>query len=856
VTRWTDTVAQASPLPDIHYITVDSTSGNAISNDTASSQIPMTTPDQVDTTRLNGIEMVLNNAFFTHRAVVKSTSNIAGNLTRIFVLNAPGNPVRDDLFGQTLSTSNLTNTLNPGSSYYLENSKDFCNYKGEWFLDTPNVGGSTAVNTLYYFPGSPAGFLNSSGGASNNPNDAAFYVPRVTTLLSIKGIKGNNASRPNDIEFRGLVFEMDNWTDITTQGGAFLRSKICPQHFAPQNTVHVEYADKIRFTGNTFRHTGGAGALSFYRGVKDSEIVNNLFYDLAGNGIEMDARFTSDPTTGEASGRTPITLVNETPDVWTNRNLISQNIIQRFGQDYFHGAGCYMSETFNTVCEWNDISDAAYEGIHLGPYLQNAGYDNRPEPNNAVWHNNIHDVMRLLSDGGAFYIQGNQGTGDGTLDAGSSWIAFNHIHQIKRSRWSEKFGPSTNLRYWPVRGLYLDQGSSGMLIQENYMEPMGTEKTDGLAADPLLERVGINTVDLGVADSIKKATRLAYKTNDPDYTPSPAAASDHQILAPTFSSLVSTEQSALRNEINVNAGSISLKNLCRSDVLSPIIPTSGSSPAPSLNSRTAVTDGSLASSSLCVIGNDTTVDPHLLFDLGSPRRIGSIELVSRQDAIDNYDSRRNIVVEATTRTSTGALDNANWRVLGETGPWSFPQKGTFVMPVNTTTDLQFIRVKRKGSGVFTLAECRIMWRERRNVALDRPCTGTGANFSQATDGNIDTGWGDAVSSSPFWQVDLVRPYVIDIVEIVPRTNINANTNERKNFEVWAANAEADFNTARSVRLGSQDDTDFGLNSTWSTSPRQQLLLNTAYRFVRFIKKPSSTNPATRLGAAEIRVYGR
>jgi hypothetical protein len=91
-------------------------------------------------------------------------------------------------------------------------------------------------------------------------------------------------------------------------------------------------------------------------------------------------------------------------------------------------------------------------------------------------------------------------------------------------------------------------------------------------------------------------------------------------------------------------------------------------------------------------------------DLGSPMRIESVELVSRQD-IDQPETRRNFQVEVSNDPLFVAFG-----VLGSQGGTSFPHQGTWTGSWSSPQSFRYVRVRKLVSEIFFIAELRVWGR--------------------------------------------------------------------------------------------------------------------------------------------------
>ena len=102
------------------------------------------------------------------------------------------------------------------------------------------------------------------------------------------------------------------------------------------------------------------------------------------------------------------------------------------------------------MIDHNEIKDLPYSGISVGWM-----WDTIPTPcmENAINANHIHHIMKILHDGGGIYSLG--------LQPGSR-ITGNLIHSVP-----------TNVAGAESNGMFLDEGSSELLIENNIIYDIG-----------------------------------------------------------------------------------------------------------------------------------------------------------------------------------------------------------------------------------------------------------------------------------------------------------------------------------------------------------------------------------------------
>lgn len=309
---------------------------------------------------------------------------------------------------------------------WWENAYEFLDEPGEWYLNP-------VTKVLYYIP------LD-----GEDMNTADVELPVLETLVDASG----DVSQPvSYIGFDGISFMYATWLAPSTSDGYALdqsgfhltgtghASNLIghdPDTTRMPGNVSFNYAQYVTFQNSTVTHMGGAG-LNFGTGSQNNQIVNNTFNDISGTGIQLGGNTAEDsrPTTASQL---------------TSDNLISNNLVEYIGQEFYDTAGIYIGFTTRTTVEHNDIQHVPWSGIAIGwgwALLDPGGFVGVPNgtPNmwgtfttptvalgNQILHNHIQYFLEKLWDGGAIYSTGFQGTSmeDGQL------IAWN-VAENKRS---------------------------------------------------------------------------------------------------------------------------------------------------------------------------------------------------------------------------------------------------------------------------------------------------------------------------------------------------------------------------------------------------------------------------------------
>ncbi|WP_345444423.1 IPT/TIG domain-containing protein [Actinoallomurus vinaceus] len=306
---------------------------------------------------------------------------------------------------------------------------------GQWYLDS-------AENMLYYAPrsGQRMAILD-------------VELPRLETLLQGAG----SLTKPlHDITFAGLRFSYATWNDPSSAAGfADVQSNLhrtgannqglctfstppgsCPWGALTQPRANVAFtaSSHVTITGNRFVDLGGAG-LSFMYGGSHNLIEGNEFTQIASTALLLGCAYDPTPTTTPASvikaGCTPDPKAVAADPVGQNEILnhttVANNVIHDVGTDYRSACGITLLFSRHTTITHNDLYDLPYTGITAGVIQGHVDDADHPQnstnvnADNTISDNLIFNVMQVLADGGAVYMEGHQAQyvykTDGTIDA-------------------------------------------------------------------------------------------------------------------------------------------------------------------------------------------------------------------------------------------------------------------------------------------------------------------------------------------------------------------------------------------------------------------------------------------------------
>lgn len=139
----------------------------------------------------------------------------------------------------------------------------------------------------------------------------------------------------------------------------------------------------------------------------------------------------------------------------TKNITISNNLISEYGRTYFNAVAILVIHANSVDITHNEIHDGYYTAISVGwvwGYSHNVCYNNR------ICDNLIYNIGQgWLSDMGGIYMLGNQP---------NTVISGNVIHNVSADPEEGGYGG------W---GIYLDEGSSYMLVEKNLVYSCGSD---------------------------------------------------------------------------------------------------------------------------------------------------------------------------------------------------------------------------------------------------------------------------------------------------------------------------------------------------------------------------------------------
>ena len=306
-------------------------------------------------------------------------------------------------------------------NFVYHNVKEALSLPGEWYLDR-------AEEKLYYIPEDGDTVENTVLNAGVNDK-----------LFDFNGAK--------NVSFRGIDFVNTDWemVDGKHTGNPFSSShplygniKYGADHpqaaFEVPAAINIIASSGINFTDCRFENISYT-AVKFDKGSQDCNITSCLFNEIGANAIFINGDFVIPATT-------------------KNINVTDCHI-SHYGRIFSNAIGILLTHAYDCDLTNNEIHDGWYTGISVG---WNWGYADHPTDKINISNNLIYNIGNgWLSDMGGIYTLGVQP---------ETVISGNIIYNVGCDEGAYGYGG------W---GIYLDEGSSEMLVENNLVYDCSSE---------------------------------------------------------------------------------------------------------------------------------------------------------------------------------------------------------------------------------------------------------------------------------------------------------------------------------------------------------------------------------------------
>lgn len=293
-----------------------------------------------------------------------------------------------------------------------ENDRFFLENVFEALNETHEWYFDKADGMLYYIP-----------EKGENPDTLTLWGGSLETLINVSGVNGISFE---NIVFRGNGYTVKEGRDSSSQAASDAKACLSydnARNFTVKNCEFRDLASCAVFIGTS---------------VTDASVENCVFENVGaqavyirGDNVEVD-----------------------NPGV-TKNITVNNNIINGYGRVFYNAVGVLVIHANSVNVTHNEIHDGYYTAISVG-WLW--GYDYSVTYNNKICDNLIYNIGQgWLSDMGGIYTLGVQ---NGTVLSG------NVIHNVAADPDEGGYGG------W---GIYLDEGSSGILVEKNLAYACGSD---------------------------------------------------------------------------------------------------------------------------------------------------------------------------------------------------------------------------------------------------------------------------------------------------------------------------------------------------------------------------------------------
>ena len=363
-------------------------------------------------------------AFYAHKEDVINFSNASDVEVKIMHFwcdeHLPMKSV-DTSTGRIETTKPTAMIIRVDDNYVFENVKEALCEPGEWYLDRTE-------EKLYYIP--------EEGDTVEN---TVLHAGKTEQFMTFENAE--------NIAFQGIDFINTDWDYVDGQftGNPFpeehpLHDNVIYGSEHPQAAfevpaaIYIASSKGINFTDCRFENISYT-AIKFDKGTQDCDVTSCYFNGIGASAVFIHGDFVIPATT-------------------KNINVHDCHI-GNYGRIFTNAIGILLTHAYDCDLTYNEIHDGWYTGISVG---WNWGYADHPTNKIDISNNLIYNIGNgWLSDMGGIYTLGIQP---------ETVISGNVIYNVGCDEGAYGYGG------W---GIYLDEGSSEMLVENNLVYDCSSE---------------------------------------------------------------------------------------------------------------------------------------------------------------------------------------------------------------------------------------------------------------------------------------------------------------------------------------------------------------------------------------------
>lgn len=363
-------------------------------------------------------------AFYAHKEDVINFSNASDVEVKIMHFwcdeHLPMKSV-DTSTGRIETTKPTAMIIRVDDNYVFENVKEALCEPGEWYLDRTE-------EKLYYIP--------EEGDTVEN---TVLHAGKTEQFMTFENAE--------NIAFQGIDFINTDWDYVDGQftGNPFpeehpLHDNVIYGSEHPQAAfevpaaIYIASSKGINFTDCRFENISYT-AIKFDKGTQDCDVTSCYFNGIGASAVFIHGDFVIPATT-------------------KNINVHDCHI-GNYGRIFTNAIGILLTHAYDCDLTYNEIHDGWYTGVSVG---WNWGYADHPTNKINISNNLIYNIGNgWLSDMGGIYTLGIQP---------ETVISGNVIYNVGCDEGAYGYGG------W---GIYLDEGSSEMLVENNLVYDCSSE---------------------------------------------------------------------------------------------------------------------------------------------------------------------------------------------------------------------------------------------------------------------------------------------------------------------------------------------------------------------------------------------